>query len=419
MQKQITNNISLKLIALCISFVLWLFVMNTEDPITEKVFTNVPVSVIHPEVVTNQGNTFIISDSTQTISVNVTAKKKTIDRIKLDDIYATADMMNLEFQTQIPIDVTIPGYNGRIISAEAAPKNLQVKIETYKTATFPVVPTTTGTLRDGYVLGNLEADPGKIELSGPETLINSIAKVVATVDVSGLSKDVELDAEMLLLDSAGVQLDASRTDNNLGEDGLSVKVELLQTKIVPVDADITEVYPAFGYQVTGVSVQPDKVKIIGTEKELEKLNAIKIPAKVLADANLKSSKEVSVDLADYIPDWAKIEDEATGLPVVVKVAVEKKGTRTIEYPLNSIKSINVPDNMIVSYNSPGFVEIIISAPTRQAMNSVELQQGDVVIDLINCKTPGTYDLPLSVRLPEGVRLSDNITVRVTLTEKEE
>ena len=44
---------------------------------------------------------------------------------------------------------------------------------------FPITPTTTGTVREGYMVGEMTANPEKVTLRGPKKVINSINKVVA------------------------------------------------------------------------------------------------------------------------------------------------------------------------------------------------------------------------------------------------
>ncbi len=41
--------------------------------------------------------------------------------------------------------------------AYSNPRNLQIKLEDEETKKFPIVPKTTGTVRDGYVLGSVTA----------------------------------------------------------------------------------------------------------------------------------------------------------------------------------------------------------------------------------------------------------------------
>ena len=174
--------------------------MNIEDPVDERTFSGIQVTVTHPEIVTNPGNTYQILDDSRTISVTVKAKRSILNKIKTDDIRATADMKNLDVRTRslIPIDISIPSYAGRF-EATANPINLRVSIELGKSETFPITATSSGTPRDGYQVGELKANPEKIKISGPESVIDSIDKVVALVDVSGQSKDEEKEAELISL----------------------------------------------------------------------------------------------------------------------------------------------------------------------------------------------------------------------------
>ena len=125
--------------------------------------------------------------------------------IEAEDIIAVADMKELTLKTQIPIDVTVTGH--KVESVEANPRNLQIKLENEEIKKFPVVPTTTGTVRDGYALGEIEAVPEKVTIRGPESVINQISRVEAAVSVSGLSKSQVLPSELVLYDKNNEEID--------------------------------------------------------------------------------------------------------------------------------------------------------------------------------------------------------------------
>ena len=78
-------------------------------------------------------------------------------------------MKELTLQTQIPISVEITGVNYE--SVEVSPRNLQVKLEDEETKKFPIVPKTTGTVRDGYALGEIQAVPEMVSIRGPKSVI--------------------------------------------------------------------------------------------------------------------------------------------------------------------------------------------------------------------------------------------------------
>ena len=75
MKKRLTNNIGLKMLAFLIAVFMWLIVVNIDDPIMDKTYTGITVSVINEDVVTDNNRTYQIVDNTQTVNVVVSAKR--------------------------------------------------------------------------------------------------------------------------------------------------------------------------------------------------------------------------------------------------------------------------------------------------------------------------------------------------------
>ena len=164
MREKLTRNLGLKVVAFLIASFTWLLVVNTDDPETDKTYTNIPVKVVNTEVITNNNSTYQILDGTSEVDVTVTAKRSELSKIDAEDIVATADFKELTLGTQIPISVSIKGENGRDAKAIASPRNLQVKIDAETKNNFPITATSVGTPRDGYIIGDLSANPEKITI---------------------------------------------------------------------------------------------------------------------------------------------------------------------------------------------------------------------------------------------------------------
>ena len=65
MKKTLTKNLGLKVLAVAFSILLWVIVMNNERPITSKTYVGVPVTLLHTELITNQGNTYQVAEETK------------------------------------------------------------------------------------------------------------------------------------------------------------------------------------------------------------------------------------------------------------------------------------------------------------------------------------------------------------------
>ena len=417
MKQRLMNNIGLKILAFCVAFMLWLMVVNIDDPVTHKTFSDIPVSVINEEVLANakQPQTYQIVDNTQTIDVTVTAKRKTLSKIKADDIVAVADMKELTLETQIPIDISISGFEGRYDSVQAMPRNLQIKLEDEETKRFPIVPATTGTVRDGYVLGSIVATPEKVSIRGPKSVINGINRVEASVSVSGLSKDSLLESELVLYDSNNNVIDQNLLSNNLGTEGVGVKVQILRTKTVPLEFDTSMIRTARGYEFTGITFEPKSIQISGENLDIEHLRTIYIPAEALQVSNIKEKTEKVINVSDYLPSNIRLADENAG-SVVVTISVEKDGTKSFDITVGNVIVNNLSEDMTMNYATADALELQIRGP-KDVLSELQLDRA-VSIDLSEYDEEGTYNVPVKVKLPDSCTLEKDVSVKVVLKNKE-
>ena len=415
MKERLSKDWGLKLLALVVSVLLWVVVINVEDPVDKRVIQDVPVMLLHGELITNAGKTYKVSDNTKTVDVTVRAKQSILRKIKVDDIRAVADFMNIDGQ-KVPVEVSIPSYAKDIKEMYVRPGNIIVSIEAEKTKTFPITPQPTGSMRNGYVIGKLEADPRSVEISGPESVVTSISKVVAEVNVTGLSKDSELDAKLVMYDVSGKVIDLTRVQNNLGEESVKIRISVLSTKNVPVNFDTSGIEPALGYKFSGINVEPESVQVAGSREDLEAVEAINVPAEALAQTGLTESVEQTIELSKYLPEGIKAQDETSGLPVVVSIIIEKYGTRTIPISAGSVALINSPKGFTATCEATGNIEIVITGED-DLLQQVALGEGDVFANLVTCDGAGKYNVAVQVKLPEGIALMKNITVPVKLEEE--
>ena len=417
MKKSLTNNIGLKFLAFFFAFMLWLLVVNIDDPVDTETFDNIPVTIEHSEVVTQDQRSYQVLDGTDTVSVTVSATRSVLEKISEENIVATADMRELYLESQIPIEITIPGYEFE--SATPNPRNVQVKIEKNKSDTFPITVTTTGTVRDGYVLGNVQADPERVTVNGPESVIDRISKVVAQVNVSGLSEDSSIDAVLTYYDSDNNEISAEQLANNLGTTGVKVNVTLYHTARIPVTVDTSGVTAADGYTVSEVTWTPEEIQLAGEEKVLDALEGIHIPADAIDITSISQRTEQTVDITPYLPEDTRLVDE-NGNNILVTARVAREGTKSFDIPVGSITVNNLDESLTISgYGSGDDLEVHIGGPQEQ-LNSLQLSDLAVSIDLKDCTKAGDYKVPVTITLPSDAAdctVETSVTVTVTLQER--
>ncbi len=413
MKRRLTANLGLKVLAFFSAVLMWFLVVNIDDPVTEKTYTGIPVSVINEEVVTTTNRTYQIVDNTQEVTVTVSANRSVLNKIRAEDIVAIADMKELSLGTQIPIDVSIPGYKYEKVFS--SPGNLQVKIEDEAKNNFPITPATIGTVREGYVLGEIKPNPEKVTLRGPKSVIDSISRVVAEANVSGLSENSDIEGRLILYDANNNVIDQTLLANNLGKDGVSVRVTLHQIRSVPVKPDTSMITAAAGCKVSAVNIEPREVRVTGKKEDLDKLDAIEIPAEDLTISDLSERTERIVDISSYLPDGVSLVEENAS-SVVMTILIEQPGVKNYEVSTSSITVNNLAENLELSY---GAVDLEIQVKGPAEVLKVFTVAKKVSIDLKNYQTPGIYLVPVAVELPDGCTLLDTEEVEIILEKKTE
>ena len=409
-----TDNLGLKIIAIIFAVFLWLIVVNLDNPVSTQTFSEVPVTIINEDIILSAGDTYQVLGE-EKVSVVISATRQVRQKLTKEDIVATADIKEMDTSTGlVPIKISIPNYAGKYESAEAAPRNLQIQREkSGKKVLSLTVSTGDSKVRDGYILGDMTVNPDKVTITGPESILDQIDRAVALIDVEGLAKDSEETAKLGLYDISGNPISQTRLGNNLGEGGITVSVEVLKIKSVPISLSVSGT-PAEGYKYTGYSSEPETVQIYGEKDVVDKIEEIDVPVIDVSGASQPIQK--SVNISEYLPEGVQLVDEKTA-NITVTAMVEEEGTRTINFMVSSIQIYNLAEGLQVSYEPDAEIALRFSGD-QKALEMLDISNA-VSVDMSAYVVPGVYDVHVDVDIPEGITLMKKVTVQLTVAEKEQ
>lgn len=414
MKDKIKNNLGLKVLAIVFAIFLWWAVVNIDDPIDVKQYS-VSVSVINPEVVTNAGKSYQLVDDTKTVSVSVKARRKILAKIKSNHIIATADFREMQ-DSSVPIRIAINGFEGSYEDATAYPRNIQVSVENTLKKTFPITTVASGAPRDGYVVGHMLASPQTVDVSGPESAVSKINKVVAKVDVSEMSADKTVETELIYYDAAENILDKNLFSSNCDKNGVTVTIDMWRTKKVSLLFDTSQIKTAEGYVFTGIEVEPQAIRVAGTSEQLNLLTQLQVGPEVLKTTDVSGNQEVIVDISSHLPEGIILADNDEK-NVVVRILVEKAGTKSLLLPVGSIQIMNASEKFTIEKGAEQEVELQFSG-TAEALASITNENIVAFIDLEEYTEAGTYVVLVQVKnLPENCAYAGSVTVEIVLEEK--
>jgi len=262
----------------------------------------------------------------------------------------------------------------------------------------------------------MTASPKTVDISGPESAVSKISKVVAKVDVSELSVDTAIETELVYYDAADNRIDKSLLSSNCDKNGVTVEVDIWHTKKVNLQIDTSGIKPAEGYVFTGIEVEPQSIRVAGVNEQLNALTEISIKAEELQKKDVSANEEVIIDITKHLPEGIIMADSDES-SVVVRILVEKTGTKSILLPVGSIQIENASQKFNLEKGPEQEVELQFSG-TNEALGNLSSEKITASIDLTEYTEAGTYTVPVQVtELPEDCTYIGSATIQIVLKKK--
>ena len=262
--KKVMNNFGLKVLAVLFAVVLWIVVINIDDPSNSKPYTT-SVSLENKSYITSMGKWADYLDGKNTITFSVYAKRSVHNSLTNANFTATADAQKIEFDEEtgtyrVPVTVTC-NRNSSNITITSKDLYLDLELEDSASKQFPIKANTTGTVTSGCALGDVEiTDANVMKVSGPASVVNQIDTVVATINVDGMSTDITDRVTPVFYDAQGEVVDTTKL--TLSVNTVNISAQILNTKDVELEF-LTTGTPAEGYQKGDITYTPQTVRIKG------------------------------------------------------------------------------------------------------------------------------------------------------------
>lgn len=406
-RRTFTNNIGLKILALIFAFLLWLAVVNIDDPTQTRTFTAV-VKVTNEQILTKAGKLYQIKDGINTVSFRVTAKRSIIGKLSSSDFTAIADMQYLESEERVPVTISANSY-ANYITISSKQNYLYVELQDEVAERFMINPKTVGNPAPGVALISVNSSPTVITIAGTDELVKKVARVDAICNIEGQSADFTENVILKLYDSKGNEIDA--TGLSMSSTTVDVSVDFANMKSVDINVKSSGVLP-LGLTLGTITAEPGTILVKGETAALNDLSSITIPDSVIDLSNATGSYSTVVDVSPYLPEGVTIAD---GCDSKTTIFVKMEGDESLELqiPSKNIVFHNLADGLKATINSEMLNVNVFGLPELLS----ELT-GNSVVGVIDCTGLGpgeNQSVVAHLTAPEGVAVQ-NMTVSVDIAE---
>ena len=412
LKMSLTNNIGLKFLAVLIALVLWLAIVNVNDPEKTITVSNIPISVTNESAITSRDMVYNVK-SEQYLNITVSGKRSIVSNLSAEDFRATASLKELSKVNSIPVDVTTKNASlGRKITiVKQSAQTILVDVENVEEKDFTdLVVEYTGKVADGYVAGLSSMSTAEVTVKAPTSIIDKIKKVAVRCSLDGTNTNISKKCPVILYDKNDKEIKSDEIE--LSDKKIRVNVNVLRAKQVPISTINKDELgkPADGYVVDDVILSSDSITVYGSEESLDSIESLDIQDDIdVSDA--KGDVTQNIDVTGKLPKGLSVSGEST---ITVKVLIKKLITRTFEYDASEVSLNDLSSDLDVQ---------LVTKKVKVALQGEEevisqLTKDDMAIsaDLGKVKE-GTTTVHVDVAVPDNTTLMNNVTIKIKAKAK--
>ena len=424
MKKNLTKNIPLKIMSVVVGVLVWLIVVNVDNPIVTKGFVITDVQIINEAYVDQLGEMVMQDDSENSVRVYITGERKNVNRLTSSDIKAVADLQQAESTDTDPVMIPVTATCAGILpeNIRVVPQNLSVHLEKKVTKEFAInVSSGDSKAAQGMEIASLTANPEKVRITGPESLVGKIDSVSVDVSsrVDGIAQDTTIsDAELTITDKNQDTLSSNsmsylKIDNN-GKVNVTAKLWKERTDIRVSAGYIGE--PAEGYVVDSVTTVPETFSVAGSDEALNNLklqgNTIYLDDENVDISGKSNDVEKKVNLAELLPDGLKLTSGSSS-DLWITVNILPEGSKIYSFPTEDIKVKGLPDDLQMAFEVAD-IELKVQADDGN-LSQFDLRAVDASLSMDDWEE-GSYEVPINISLPNGYKLLEDVTAEIKVSK---
>ena len=388
MLRWLWEHLSTLVLAFFLAFVVWVAAVNAADPVAVRGFpSSLPI-----DYVGLQDGLVIVDGAPDSTRVTIRAPGSVWDLLTARDLHVEARLDDLGVGTHaVTLVGTVDRQPARITLIE--PARLELTLEQASSRSLSIRAVISGEPALGYRMDDPAAIPESVRVSGPASLVDQVAEVVAQADVTGRREDIDSEVRLTALDSdgravGGVSLDPANarvvtTVHQLVGYRLVAVIPIIQGQVEP------------GYQVSSITVSPTLATVFSPDPQA--VDAL--PGFVETESvNLTGAKDdIEQTVGVLLPEGIFL---AGNQSVIVQIQVAP-----IETTINVRRPIEIEGlaSGLFAQSSPVTASVILKGPLP-VLDKLLYEDVRVVVS-VKGLAAGAYQIaPQVLILPEGVVL---------------
>lgn len=385
------KRIVVKLVCVILSFILWLYVSNVENPTRTSDIKAVEVTLENTDVL-KDSNLCLKPDQKFLVDLKIEGPANDIYVTKKSDFTIKADLSNYSLKKgENNIPVQIVNSPGNLEIKNSGVLTVKVDLEEIIEKDVKISSKVNTTYKHGLTENYINISPKSVKVSGAESAVNSVDSVIIKGELLNIKEDTQESFDLIAVDAEGnevkgVTLSESKAKLSIGVVGNVKEVSLK----VNYEGNLPE-----GLTLEGVTLSKDTISITGDINKLEEVDSIS--TETINLSTITESKDMSLGI--ILPEGIYLSNKNEKITASIKV---KKVEAKVENKTTSKKiegivvTLNNKQNEKLTYEAESiFVELEGAKEELDLVTSANIVATASVQDIT---VAGEYEVLVDVKL---------------------
>ncbi len=406
------HDIMTKAFSLLAAFVLWIYVMDTENPPKEITYP-VTVNLTGEEDLLNLYNLSVIEGENQPVKVTLRGNNDEMIRLTAANIVATADLSSITTPGTFSIAYNVTPPSNNISVEDRNPAYIDVVVDKIITQSIPVYFDVIGEPAEGYHYEEPVLSETRIRIEGPQTEVSQITYAYLRIDANSLNDDFLSNLEYDLMDAEDNIIQSANIKREQAT--VNVFMDVKQVVELPLVVEFVDGETIDSSMVKlPVTITPATIKVIGEIEDLANITEINLGQIELTEELDETLFEKPIILPDGV---SLLDDNIETAQVEVDINLIKEETVIIDN-INLIDTALEPSEKQI--NLVGKTISVTLKATENVLEQYDLTKDDFITATIeynsNSLPLGMIDLAVTITAPEDLEVVGEYSISAEVIE---
>ena len=252
-------------ISILVALGIWVYVDITQDITASKEVSNIPVEFQGEDTTLAERGLMLLPDSETTINLKLEGAKSILAQLDTAKLRVQADLSAVTetgIQT-VPCRVIYPEYKFSSRLTATTPTNsfnITIDVGELYSREVEIRCDIQGTVAEGYIAGEPQFTPEKLELRGPQEEVDAVSYAKVSLNIENATETVDQALPYVLYNEAGEPI--SGGDIHAVQDEIRVVLPVDVVKELPLEIDFQE-FPGLSKNTVSYRIEPASIVVSG------------------------------------------------------------------------------------------------------------------------------------------------------------